>query len=148
VAAYAEKELGVPGDRIVYFGQSLGCGVATQLAARRPPARLILESAYLSLAEVAAYHYRFLPVRLLMRDRFDSTQAISRISCPLLLLHPAEDEIIPLRFGQAFFARAGEPKRFVALPGAHHNDTFEVALDQQIEAIGDFLEIHQAAGAP
>jgi uncharacterized protein len=141
VADYVESKLGVPQDRIIYFGQSLGCGVAVLLAAKRPPARLILESGYRSLAEVAAAHYPFLPVKLLMRDRFEAGEAIRKITCPLLLLHPAEDEVIPIRFGRTLFDQAHEPKRFVPLPGAHHNDSFDVALEEQVQAIAEFLDL-------
>ena len=139
VAEYVETRLGVPRSRIVYFGQSLGSGVAALLAAQRPPARLILESAYPSMAQVAAYHYRFLPVGWLMLDRFDVTAAFRNISCPVLFLHPELDEIIPIAFGRALFAAAREPKRFVVLPRAHHNDAYELALDEHVQAVREFL---------
>lgn len=148
VVEYVETKLGVPRPRIVYFGQSLGSGVAALLAARRPPARLILESGYPSMAQVAAYHYRYLPVGLLMLDRFDAAGAFRKISCPVLFLHPELDEIIPIRFGRALFAAAHEPKRFVVLPGAHHNDTYEIALDEHVQAIAEFLLPSDAAKVP
>ena len=139
VVDYVEATLGTPRSRIVYFGQSLGSGVAALLAARRPPARLILESGYPSMAQVAAYHYRYLPVGWLMLDRLDVAGAFQKISCPVLFLHGELDEIIPISFGRALFAAAHEPKRFVVLRGAHHNDSYEVALDEHIQAIGEFL---------
>ncbi|MCI0411152.1 MAG: alpha/beta hydrolase [Acidobacteria bacterium] len=141
VVNYVEKTLGVPGEQIVYFGQSLGSGVAVLLAEKRPPARLILESGFTSLARVASTHYPFLPAGLLLRDRFEAARAIRSISCPVLFLHPSLDEIIPMPLGRALFKAANEPKRFVELPGAHHNDSFEVALAEQVEAIGDFLQV-------
>lgn len=141
VTHYVEKTLGVPRERIVYFGQSLGSGVAALLAAKRAPARLILESAYPSLAQVASLHYPFLPSGLLLRDRFESTAAVRGLSCPILFLHPALDEIIPISLGRALFETAHEPKKFVELPGAHHNDSLDVAMAEQVEAIGDFLQV-------
>ena len=141
VVEYVEKTLKVPRERIVYFGQSLGSGVAVLLAQKRPPARLILESAYPSLSQVASIHYPFLPSSLLLRDRFESTTAVRGLSCPILFLHPALDEIIPVSLGRALFETAHEPKKFVELPGAHHNDSFDVAMAEQVEAIGDFLQV-------
>jgi fermentation-respiration switch protein FrsA (DUF1100 family) len=141
VTEYVEKSLKVPPERIVYFGQSLGSGVAVLLAAKRAPARLILESAYPSLSQVASIHYPFLPSSLLLRDRFESTTAVRGLSCPILFLHPALDEIIPVSLGRALFETAQEPKKFVELPGAHHNDSFDVAMTEQVEAIGDFLQV-------
>lgn len=145
VTEYVENNLKVPRERIVYFGQSLGSGVAALLAAKRPPARLILESAYPSLAQVASIHYPFLPSGLLLRDRFDSTAAVRGLSCPILFLHPALDEIIPVSLGRALFETAHPPKKFVELPGAHHNDAFDVAMAEQVEAIGEFLQVNGQA---
>jgi fermentation-respiration switch protein FrsA (DUF1100 family) len=139
VRDYALTTLGVPGERLVYFGQSLGSGAAALLAAARPPGRLILESAYPALPDVARRHYPFLPVGLLMRDRFAAVEKIAAVKCPILFLHPELDEIIPIDLGRALFEKASEPKRFVQLSGAHHNDTFETAFDQQVEAITGFL---------
>jgi fermentation-respiration switch protein FrsA (DUF1100 family) len=138
-SSFVESVLEVPRERIVFFGQSLGTGVAVNLAARRAPGRLILESAFDSLASVARHHYFYLPVRLLLSDRFDSAAVVGRISCPVLFLHPGEDEIIPVAFGRALFAKVRAPKRFVLLPGAHHNDALEIALAERHEALREFL---------
>jgi hypothetical protein len=140
-AGFVESTLEVPRGRIVFFGQSLGAGVAIELAARREPGRLILESAFDSLASVAGHHYSYLPVRLLLRDRFDSAAVVGRISCPVLFLHPGEDEIIPVAFGRALFAKVRAPKRFVLLPRAHHNDSLEIALAERRAALREFLAL-------
>ena len=142
---YAEKTLGVSRERIVFFGQSLGAAVATILAARRPPGRLILESAWDSLAAVARNHYSFLPAGLLLRDRYHSAGVIGRVACPILFLHPGEDEIVPVRLGRALYEKAREPKRFVVLPGAHHNDSFELRMREHLEAIREFLDLPAAS---
>ena len=148
VVDYVERTLAVPAEQIVYFGQSLGSGVAVLLAEKRPPARLILESGFPSLVQVASTHYPFLPVGLLLRDRFESAQAIRRVSCPILFLHPALDEIIPIALGRALFDVAHEPKRLVELQGAHHNDSFDVAMAEQVEAIGLFLAARGTSPPP
>jgi len=139
VVSYVERDLGVPSDRMVYFGNSLGTGVAVLLAARRPPGRLILESAYDSLAAVARPHYPFLPVGLLLRDRFDAGAVIGGIRSPILFLHPAEDEIIPVARGRALFGKASGPKRFVTIPGARHNDPSDSFPPLYLDAIREFL---------
>ena len=139
VRQYAVTALGVPQERLVYFGQSLGSGVAVLLAAEKSPGGLILESAYPTLAAVARVHYPFLPAGLLMRDRFAAAERMASVKCPVLFLHPDQDEIIPIDLGRALYTRAAEPKRFVPLPGAHHNDAFHVALDAHVAAIKDFL---------
>lgn len=148
VAEFVEKTLGVPRERLVYFGQSLGSGVAVLLAEKRSPARLILESAYPSLAAVAAHHYPFLPAGLLMRDRFESGKAIQQVSCPVLFLHPELDEIIPISLGRALFDRTRAPKTFFSIPGARHNDAFDVAPEEHLSAIRDFLPGAIAPGEP
>ena len=143
VAGHVEERLGVRPERVVYFGQSLGAGVATRLAVRRPPGRLILESAWDSLAAVARHHYFWLPAGLLLRDRFDSGAVIGRVSCPVLFLHPGEDEIVPVRLGRALYERAREPKRFILLPGAHHNDSFDLRMQEHMDAIREFLDLEE-----
>lgn len=141
VVDFVEGTLGVSRDRIVYFGVSLGSGVAALLAERRPPGRLILESAFPTLSRVAFHHYPFLPVRFLLLDRYDSRSAFRSIACPVLFLHPTQDEIIPIEMGRELFAQAKEPKIFVPIPGAHHNDAFEVAPGEHLRAIQDFLKV-------
>ena len=139
VVSYVERNLGVPLGRIVYFGNSLGTGVAVLLAVTRPPGRLILESAYDSLASVARRHYPFLPVGLLLRDRFDAGSVIGDLRSPILFFHPAEDEIIPVACGRALFEKAREPKRFVTIPGARHNDPPASFPPLYLDAIREFL---------
>ena len=92
---------------------------------------------------MARHHYSWLPAGLLLRDRFDSAAAISRISGPVLFLHPGEDEIVPVPLGRALYEKARGPKRFVLLPGAHHNDSFELRMAEQVEAIREFLDLEK-----
>ena len=138
-ASYLERQVRVPAERMVYYGKSLGSGVAVLTAARRPPARLILESSFDSMAAVGRHHYPYLPVGLFLRDRFDAAAAIGAIRCPVLVLHGAEDEIIPIARGQALFASAREPKRFVAIPGARHNDPPASLPPLYLAALREFL---------
>lgn len=128
VGLYADAEASVRwleerGFReLVYFGESLGSGIAVELATRRAPAKLVLEAAFDSAVAVGQRHYPWLPVDWLMRDRFESDAKIGQVDAPLLMLHGTDDEIIPIAHGRRLFDRASEPKRFVEVEGAGHND--------------------------
>ena len=121
-AAYAFTTARYGADRIVVWGFSLGTGVAVALAAEQPVGKLILEAPYTSTADVAASMFRFVPVRLLMRDQFHSDQRIARVTAPLLIMHGERDPAIPIAFGERLFALAHEPKQFVRFPGGGHDN--------------------------
>jgi fermentation-respiration switch protein FrsA (DUF1100 family) len=108
-------------DDLVLWGESLGCGIAIELAAEGAKA-LILESAYTSLPDVAAHHYAWMPVRLLMRNRMRAVDKIGQFRGPLLQSHGDEDSVIPYELGRRLFELAGEPKEFVTIKGGDHND--------------------------
>lgn len=148
---FATRQLGAAPDRIVLWGESLGGGVATRLAADlsregRPPAGLVLRGTFTSLVDAAAYHYPWLPVRWLLLDRYPSLVRIGSVTCPLLMIHGRLDRIVPFEQGQRLFAAApavsgnGVPKRFVELPHAGHNDMMYVAADEIHSALRDFLQ--------
>lgn len=116
---------GVAQDRIIYHGESLGTGVAVALAAETPPAALVLESPYLSVPEVAKEQWGWLPVDLLVRDRFASIERIGGIRTPTLILHGALDSLIPVAQGQALFSASGSAaKSFRLLPDAAHGNLY------------------------
>jgi uncharacterized protein len=121
-AVYEFAAARYPAQRIVLWGQSLGTGVAVRLASEKPVGRLILEAPYTSTADVAASLYPWVPVRWLMKDQFRSEQWIGAVHVPLLVMHGALDDVIPIRFGERLFALANEPKRFIRYDKAGHND--------------------------
>lgn len=121
-AAYSFATARYDAQRIVAWGFSLGTGVAVAVASEHPVGKLILEAPYTSIADVAASHFRFVPVRLLMRDRFHSEERIARVTAPLLIVHGEQDPTIPIVFGERLFALAHEPKQFVRIPGGGHDD--------------------------
>jgi fermentation-respiration switch protein FrsA (DUF1100 family) len=129
--------LGVPSARTVLYGESLGTGVAVQMALERQAAALVLESPYSSLTDVAAYHYWWTPARWVLRDRFDSLAKIGRVRMPILILHGERDLTIPIRFGRRLFAAAPEPKEFRAFSLGAHEGLFDEGAG---EAIDDFLK--------
>jgi fermentation-respiration switch protein FrsA (DUF1100 family) len=110
---------------IVLLGESLGGGVAVRLAAERKPAALILEAPFASAVAVGAERYWWLPVKLLMKDRFESIRRIGGVDAPLLIVHGERDAVVPVAQARRLLAAASEPKRGVFLPGAGHNDLFE-----------------------
>jgi len=127
-------------DRIFYYGESLGCAVATALAAEHPPAGLILRSPFTDLASAGKEHYPFLPVRLLARDRFPVAGLISGISVPTLVVYGTADSIVPAAQSRAVAEAAAGPVRVVAVEGADHNDASLLAGDQLIAAVLDFVQ--------
>jgi hypothetical protein len=121
-AAYEFAAARYGADRIVLWGESLGSGVAVALAAERPVARVLLESPFTSTADIAKASYPFVPVRLLMKDQFRSDERIGRVTVPVLVMHGARDNVVPIGYGERLFSLIRSPKRFVALPTAGHND--------------------------
>ncbi len=113
---------GIAPNQVVIWGRSIGGGVAVPLAAELGARGLILERTFSSVADVAAYHYPWLPVRSLMRNRFDALAQISRYRGPLLQSHGTTDDVVPFEFGKKLFdAAASRDKHFVAMTGVTHN---------------------------
>jgi fermentation-respiration switch protein FrsA (DUF1100 family) len=136
---YVESRADVDAHRIVYFGESLGTGVAVRLAVEYRPRALILRSPFTSLVDMGRHHYPFLPVAWLLRDRFSSLDHISRIGCPLLIIAAAEDTIVPATQSRRLFAAALEPKRLEMLEHVDHNDYALLAAPEVMAAITTFL---------
>jgi fermentation-respiration switch protein FrsA (DUF1100 family) len=113
---------GVKPEDIIVYGESLGSGVAVQVAAARPVGGVILDAPYTSLVDVAETVYPFLPARWLMTDRYETTNYIAEVRAPLLILHGENDEVVPVAMGRAVFAAANEPKTLRVLAGAGHSD--------------------------
>ncbi|WP_395018334.1 alpha/beta hydrolase [Dongia sp.] len=130
------KAQGIPDSSIVLFGESLGTGVAVQLAAEHRVHALILRSPYTSIAEVAAIQLPYIPARWLVRDRFDSLAKIGSNKAPLFVFHGAGDSLIPHALGRALFEAASEPKTWLTVEGAGHND---VQTPEAERAMLDFL---------
>jgi fermentation-respiration switch protein FrsA (DUF1100 family) len=116
---------GIPADRIVLVGESLGTGVAVQLAARNPVGAMVLEAPYTAAVDIAADAYPWVPVRLLMRDQFRSRDHVAGIGAPLLILHGERDAVVPYSHGRALFHRAAEPRTFRSLGPVGHEALFD-----------------------
>jgi fermentation-respiration switch protein FrsA (DUF1100 family) len=136
VAAYEFAAARYRPQRIVLWGESLGTAVAIALAATHEVGGLILDAPFTSAADVGAAVYPFLAVRLLIKDAFRSDLRIARVKAPILMRHGERDWIVPIRFGERLFALAPEPKRFLRVPKAGHEDMDEHGA---LAAVRDFL---------
>lgn len=116
---------GVDPRRVVFLGESLGCGVAVELALRHRPAGLIFESGFTSIVDMGKVVFPSLPVAWMTRYRYDNLSKIASLPCPLLVLHSPQDEIIPYEMGRRVFAAAPEPKEFFELKGDHNEGYLE-----------------------
>lgn len=123
LAAYdALRKSGVPASDIVLWGESLGTGVAVQVATQRAASAVVLDAPYSSVVDVAADRFWYLPVRALMWDRFESVRFAPRVAIPTLILAGTQDEIIPVRFAQKLRDALPGEKRYVEYPtGSHLN---------------------------
>jgi fermentation-respiration switch protein FrsA (DUF1100 family) len=121
-AAYRFAAQHYPARQIVLWGESLGTGVATAIAAEHPVGGLILESPFTSTVDVAAAIFWFLPVRLLMHDQFHSDVRIARVTAPVLVLHGDHDDTVPIGYGERLFAMIKAPKQFVRFAGGGHSN--------------------------
>lgn len=111
-----------PGERIPVIGRSLGSGVASHVAAHRPVDRLALVTPFDSMAAVGQAHFRWLPVRWLLRERFEAAQALGAYDGPVLVLRAANDEVIPARNTDALIGALPRSPQVVEIPGTGHND--------------------------
>jgi hypothetical protein len=138
--AYLVGRPDVDASRLVYFGESLGTAVAVNLAIEHPPMALILRSPFTSMGDLGQRHYPFLPVRLLLRDRFAAIDQIHSIRVPLLVIAGGLDRIVPIEQSRRLYDAAMAPKTLVVIPHADHNDYELLAGDDMIEAIVRFLQ--------
>jgi pimeloyl-ACP methyl ester carboxylesterase len=117
---YLIQERGISSGEIIIFGRSLGGAIGAWLAKKHDPGALILESTFTSIADVAVEIYPIFPVRLMCRFGYNTKEYIKKITCPVLIIHNQEDEIIPFSHGQKLFNTAHEPKQFLEIRGTHN----------------------------
>lgn len=134
--------LSISPEEIIVMGRSLGAAIAIQLAERHTPGMLVAESAFTSIPAMAKRLYPYLPVRLISRIQYPSIERIANVRCPVLVVHSPEDEIIPFEFGEALYARASSPKRFLRILGDHNGGflmsdaAYRLGLDEFITSAG------------
>lgn len=139
---YLTRTAGVPPDRIIAHGRSLGGAVAADLASRRPVAGLVLESTFTTIFRVVRA-YPLVPF-----DRFRTVDKMPRITAPLLVIHGTDDQVVPFWHGRRLYDLARGPKRRLWVEGAGHNDLGWVADQRYWHALWDFaLSLPRAAKA-
>ncbi|MCH2546721.1 MAG: alpha/beta hydrolase [Alphaproteobacteria bacterium] len=141
---HAIKEFNVPPARILLYGESLGTGIATQMAkemadANTPVAGLILEAPYTSVARRSQEMYPFLPAYYLAKDKYHTIDKIGDIQCPLMIFHGEKDTVIPVHHGRELFAKASEPKVVHYFESVDHSSFDYPTLAQHIV---DFANAH------
>lgn len=136
-------ERGEDPARIVVFGRSLGGAIAAWLATKYKPAALIVESSFTSVAEMAAHLYPYMPVRFILRLRYPVIDFVTRIRCPVLIVHSRDDEIIPFAMGKALYKAAPGPKAFLELAG-DHNSGILLLPDRYRQKLAEFVREHLA----
>ena len=114
--------------------------MAIDLAVEHPPAALVLRSPFTSMADVGQHHHPFLPVRLLLRDRFAAIDRIRFIRVPLLVIVGGHDRIVPIESSRRLYDAAVGPKTLLVLSDADHNDYQLLAGEKMIHAVVHFLE--------
>lgn len=130
------KSQGFDDPDIIVLGESIGSSPAVQMAVDHPDVRsLILLSPFTSLTDAASVHYPFLPVSWLLKDRHDNLARIGQISTHLIVVHGTADHIVPYEQGQTLFEAAPDPKDFVMLVGAGHNDLWQHGGEEKILAL-------------
>lgn len=129
----------VAADRIVYFGRSLGAAVAVWLTTQHRPKGLILESPFSSARDMARKVFPRLPLHHLVRGKYDSLSRIKDVSCPMLVIHGEHDPLVPLEQARRLYDEAGEPKQFYLIPGAAHDDTYQVGGASYFRVLREFV---------
>jgi uncharacterized protein len=137
---FLTDEVGLPRDRLVYFGESLGAAVVTELATQEEPLGLVLRSPFVDLAAVGRVHYPFLPVRSLLRDRYPLAEQLAGVQVATTVVYGSDDTIVPPEQSRAVAAAAGGPTRVVEIEGADHNDRALLDGALLIEAVVELAD--------
>ncbi len=122
---WAKDIRGIPAERIILYGESIGSGTAVQMATEYKSAAMILETPFDSLVDVAAKKYFFVPVRLLLKDYFMNIDKIESIERPLLIMHSHKDQTIPFSNAKRLYERAKAPKKMAEFSDGGHNNLYE-----------------------
>jgi fermentation-respiration switch protein FrsA (DUF1100 family) len=130
--SYLIHTLKTPSNRVIVFGQSLGSGPATYIAAREPVAGLILQSPFTSTFRVVTR------IAILPFDKFPNYKSIRNVHCPVLIIHGTADSVVAFWHGRELYRLANEPKRYLWIDGGNHNDLEDIAGDRYIETIQTF----------
>ena len=131
------NEEGVSNNQIILYGESLGSGVAVEVGKENNFNSIILESPFTSIENSAKIYYPYLPVRFILKDRYDSISKIKMINIPILIMHGEKDDVVPFSMGKELFEKANSPKQSYFTPDDDHMMEFNSSL---LKNIKDFIE--------
>ncbi len=131
---------GIEDGSIILFGKSLGTGVAVEVASTEKFAGLILESPFTDIASVGQEHFWFLPVRFLLSEKYDSLSKIGRVECPLLVIVGTGDTLVSPGLSEELFSAANQPKEYLEIAGAGHNDIQSVGAERYWDSFSYWLK--------
>jgi hypothetical protein len=135
---YLVGKRGIPADRIIIFGRSLGGAIGAWLGSHQQPTAVIIESSFTSGVDMGRRLYPFLPVRLITRLRYPVAEYASRLQSPVLVVHSRDDEIIPFEMGEAIYDAVQQRKDFLELRG-DHNGGFYLSRQTYITGLDRFV---------
>ena len=130
------NDKGVASENIILYGESLGTGVAVEIGQTNEFNSIILESPYTSMEKAAKIYYPYLPVKLLLKDKYNSEKKIKNIKTPILIMHGKKDNIIPFYMGERLFKIANKPKKFLQVEEDDHMLTYN---DNLLSEINKFI---------
>lgn len=145
---YLRSSYNIDDSKLILFGRSLGCAIAVEMATRHQAKAVILESPFTSIEAIARKArpkpFSFLPIHhvvlWLLKSRFDSLSKIADVQSPMLVLHGSMDSVISIDMARELFEAANEPKRFYAIDGAGHNDTYLTGGEGYFETLREFID--------
>ena len=131
------KSKGINENNVIIYGESLGTGVATEIAQYKNFAGIILESPFTSMIDAGKNKYPYLPVKLLLKDKYESNKKIKNIKSPILVMHGKVDDIVPFYMGEKIYEIANEPKYYYFSEYDNHMMEFNEKL---LKALKDFID--------
>ena len=130
---------GVIEEDIILYGESLGTGIATELAQHKNFAGVILETPFTSMINAAKEFYPYIPVNLLLKDRFENFKKIKNINSPVLIMHGEKDTIVPFTMGKTIYQLANEPKYSYF---TKHDDHMMIYDEPMIKTLKNFIKLN------
>ena len=127
----------VSNNQIILYGESLGTGVAVEMAKKNDFNSIILESPFTSIENSAKIYYPYLPVRYLLKDRYDSISKIKMVKSPIMIMHGEKDDVVPFSMGKKLFEKANNPKHSYFTSTDDHMMEFNPELLKEIK---NFIE--------
>ena len=127
----------VSNNQIILYGESLGTGIAVEMAKKNDFNSIILESPFTSIENSAKIYYPYLPVKYLLKDRYDTISKIKMVDSPIMIMHGEKDDVVPFSMGKELFEKANSPKQSYFTPDDDHMMEFNSSL---LKNIKDFIE--------